>query len=297
MPELDRGVPAGTDDADKVRVAHRRLREVLDRHRDGRDGEEPDDPLTVQVMPLVLEIPHDPLPARRAVLEAAATACVAVCLDPRAGEETGETTGAFAAALMSWYGARIRKIARRARNKKWRDVQALPGVTAEVDGARVRAFTPCPVSQTPALINRLQIEGTDLVDGSDDSPDGNSGDGSGGSSHGTPSDTSYGTPVIYVDSSLGMSVGKAAAQVAHGSMLLAAEMGADAALEWSAAGFPLEVREVRRELFAGLRARAEAVRQHDASSGYAAVVQDAGYTEVAPGSVTVVAVSGTVVAG
>ncbi|HIW91119.1 MAG TPA: hypothetical protein H9870_05605 [Candidatus Corynebacterium avicola] len=292
MSELDDAL-SGTVEADeeqKIRVAHRRLREVLDRHRDGRDGEDPSDPMTVQVMPMVLEIPHDPIPDRRAMLEAAATACVAVCLDPRAGEETGGTTGGpdhpesstgtFAEALMSWYDARIRKVARRARNKKWRDVQALPGVTAEVDGARARAFTPCPVSRTPALINRLQIEGTDLVDSPDDAA-------------GTVPEE---TPVIFVDASLGMSVGKAAAQVAHGSMLLAAELPEDAALAWNAAGFPLQVREVDRERFAEVRAQAETAQQQgsgaaDAAAAYAAVVQDAGYTEVAPGSVTVVALA------
>lgn len=283
MPELDNENPglAEVEEDQKVRVAHRRLREVLDRHRDGRDGEDPSDPMTVQVMPMVLEILHDPLPARRAMLEAAASACVAVCLDPRAGEESGEegsSTGTFAEALMSWYGARIRKIARRARNKKWRDVQALPGVTVEVDGARARAFTPCPVSQTPPLINRLQIEGTDLVDSPVD----------------TAEAVSEDIPVIYVDASLGMSVGKAAAQVAHGSMLLAAEMSEDAALSWADEGFPLQVREVDRQLFAEVRAQAEMVQGQgsgieDSAADYAAVVQDAGYTEVAPGSVTVVA--------
>lgn len=281
-----------------IRVAHARLRAVRDRHRDGRDGEDPSDPSTVQAMPLVLEIPHEPRPARRGLLEAAAVACVSVCLDPRAGEpvepvesveavepvgapgDCGEATSEFAAALMRWYGARIRKVARRARNKKWRDVQSLPGVTAEVAGARARAFTPCPVTETPGPVNRLQIEGVDLEveDGQED----------------VLADDRR--PVIYVDASLGMTVGKAAAQVAHGSMLLAAEMTPDQAIVWAADGFPLHVCEVGRERFAEVRAQAEAVTGDSASSvestsTVAAVVQDAGYTEVAPGSVTVVALT------
>jgi peptidyl-tRNA hydrolase len=275
-----------------LRTAHARLRAVRDRHRDGRDGEDPSDPSTVQAMPLVLEIPHEPRPARRGLLEAAAVACVSVCLDPRAGEpvetvepvgepgDAGEATSEFAAALMRWYGARIRKVARRARNKKWRDVQSLPGVTAEVAGARARAFMPCPVTETPGPVNRLQIEGVDLEieDGQED----------------VLADDRR--PVIYVDASLGMTVGKAAAQVAHGSMLLAAEMTPDQAIVWAADGFPLHVCEVGRERFAEVRAQAEAVTGDSASSvestsTVAAVVQDAGYTEVAPGSVTVVALT------
>ncbi|MGP5928936.1 peptidyl-tRNA hydrolase [Corynebacterium glyciniphilum] len=268
--------------------AHDRLRTVLEE----RDGENPDDPMSVQAMPLVLHLPHEPRPLRRDVLEAAAVACVSLCLDDRAGVELRAESGtgpgpesepeeaAVASALMRWYGARIRKVARRARNKKWSDVQSLPGVTATVGTASVRAFAPCPVTETPAAINRLQIEGVDLP---------------------LPADAESVTagdehPVIYVDASLGMSVGKAAAQVAHGSMLLAAAMDRDRAREWRAAGFPLHVCEVDAQRFADRRAAAEQ-RERDGAGGRvahrghrdsAAVVHDAGYTEVAPGAVTVV---------
>lgn len=303
-----------TDREDAVRRAHARLARAM---AEDRDGEDPSDPSTVQAMPLVMEFPHDPLPDRRALLEAAATACVAVCLDPRAGqpeEDADEGSRAFAAALAHWYGARIRKIARRARNKKWRDVQSLPGVTVSVtahlpgrdstdsrnntdsagDGAgqdavaSVRAFTPCPVSETPGPVNKLQIQGADLV-----------------------ADPSYAdtpeavlddddAPVVYVDASLGMTVGKAAAQVGHGSMLLAAAMDPDTAVAWASRGFPLHVCEVSAERFAEVRATAEqrggtrpgaGASDRAADVPAAAVVQDAGYTEVAPGSVTVVALA------
>jgi peptidyl-tRNA hydrolase len=256
--------------------AHSRLRTVLGE----RDGENPDDPSSIQAMPLVLHIPHDPRPVRRDLLEAAAVACVSLCLDERAGVEPDDAAdGAVARALVAWYGARIRKIARRARNRKWADVQSLPGVTAVVRGAEARAFAPCPVVDTPAAINRLQIEGTDLP---------------------LPEDAEGVTvgddhPVIYVDASLGMSVGKAAAQVAHGSMLLAAAMDRDRARRWRAEGFPLHVCEVDAARFADRRAVAESREADgvrgvdDTGDGAAAVVRDAGYTEVAPGSVTVVA--------
>ncbi|RRO94275.1 hypothetical protein CXF29_07960, partial [Corynebacterium bovis] len=75
---------------------------VLRRDADPRDGENPDDPETVQAMPVVLEVPKSPRPDRRALLEAAATAAVACCLAPAAGDD-----GEWAAALQRWYGARI----------------------------------------------------------------------------------------------------------------------------------------------------------------------------------------------
>lgn len=264
-------------------LAHDRLRTGLGEDGDRPDGEDPSDPSTVQAMPLVLHLPHEPRPERRDLLEAAAIACVSVCLDERAGQDT-----AFAEALMNWYGARIRKIARRARNKKWSDVQSLPGVTASVGDpqrpASVRAFPACPVTETPALINRLQIEGTDLplpedAEGVLDADD---------------------HPVVYVDASLTMTVGKAAAQVAHGSMLLAAAMGRGRAWRWAQDGFPLHVCEVDAGRFEVVRAEAErrergagtqdtGASDGSGADGSAAVVRDAGYTEVAPGSVTVVA--------
>jgi peptidyl-tRNA hydrolase len=273
-------------------AAHARLAVLDDRSgRGGEDAEDPADPETVQAMPLVLEIRHDPLPDRRALLEAAARACVAVCLDPRAGEDPAVSP--WAGALVRWYGARIRKVARRARNKKWRDVQEVPGVTVSVGTASARAFLPCPVHRTPTAVNKLQISGVDLAP--DPSYAVETGDPEAvllGVGVGADRDGAA-DPVIYVDGSLGMSVGKAAAQVCHGSMLLAAAMTVDAAAAWADDGFPLHVCEVDAARFAAVHAGARQLRAGSGrSSGRtAAVVQDAGYTEVAPGSVTVVAVT------
>ncbi|MGI1861894.1 aminoacyl-tRNA hydrolase, partial [Corynebacterium striatum] len=83
---------------------------------------------------------------------------------------------------------------------------------------------------------------------------------------------------IYVDSSLEMSAGKAAAQVGHGSMLLAAKMSFEEVKRWAARDFVLSVREIDSEGF--LRACA---------APGAVVVRDAGFTEVAPDSATVCA--------
>lgn len=222
-----------------------------------RGGENPDDPQTVQAMQIALHVPKVDPPVRTDLLAAAAQAVVQVCLDPRAAEP-----GTWHDALEQWYGHRIRKIARRARGAAWDGVQALPGRTATAGTATARAFIPSAVGEVPHAISKLQISGTDLPLNED-----------------APGDPEI--PTIAVDTSLGMTAGKAAAQAGHGSMLLAAAMSAEAVAAWAADGFPLQVREVPRELFTELAAEPGAV-----------AVQDSGFTEVAPGSTTVVALPG-----
>ncbi len=215
-------------------------------------GEDPEQPETVQAMQLVINLPKQDPPTRNRVLNDAARAAVAVCLDERAGQE-----GYWRESLQNWYSHRIRKVARRARNKAWDDVQALPGVTV----GSVRAFIPSAVGEVPHEVAKLQIKGTELEPTEDLPlvPD---------------------APMIYVDTDLGMSLGKAAAQVGHASMLLAAARPAEWVSEWAQAGFPLNVREVARAEFG----------QHCRTRG-AVPVRDAGFTEVAPGSITTVALT------
>lgn len=202
-------------------------------------------------MSIALEIPKRDKPSRNAMLRAAAIAVVACCLDKRAADL--EST--YSIGLKSWYGERIRKIARRGRNTAWDRVQLVPGVTAEIDGAKARAMVPTPVDETYADVNKLQIAGTDL-----------------------PYDEELPElgpwPTLWVDRDLDMTAGKAAAQVGHASMLYAATLPIEQAWQWAQAGFPLNVREVPR---------AELPDAHDR----AVEVKDAGFTEIAPGSITV----------
>ena len=71
----------------------------------------------VRAMPVVLRLERPPA-ARTPVLEAAARAALAVCLDPRS-----EPGGEWHEAVAVWIGSRIRKIARRARGAHWAAVQ------------------------------------------------------------------------------------------------------------------------------------------------------------------------------
>ena len=215
-------------------------------------SEDARDPQTVQAMQLAINLPKQDPPSRNQVLADAARAAVAVCLDPRAGED-----GFWRDALDAWYSHRIRKVARRARNKAWEDVQALPGVTV----GSVRAFVPSAVSEVPHSIAKLQIKGTEIEPGEV-----------------RPLDSE--APLIALDTSLQMSAGKAAAQAGHASMLLAAARETSWVQQWAQADFPLNVRELPREEFAELAARPETV-----------AVRDAGFTEVAPGSTTAIAIA------
>ncbi len=124
---------------------------------------------------------------------------------------------------------------------------------------RARAFAPSAVGEVDPLIGKLQIGHTDLAYDEPGAPLGDA-------------------PVIYVDRSLDMSAGKAAAQVGHGSMMLAAAMSVGEARAWAGTGFKLSVREVSGEDF----------RTACAQDG-AVIIVDAGFTEIAPDSATVCA--------
>ena len=206
----------------------------------------------VRAMPVILRLDRPPA-ARTPVLEAAARAALAVCLDPRA-EEGGE----WHEDVTTWIGSRIRKIARRARGAHWAAVQELPGVTVDVDGAQARALLPGPVDDVPKVVGRLQIGGTDLPDDE-------------------PGPPGAGVPVIWVNGALGMTVGKAAAQVGHASMLDAAARGLSEVP-------PYAVRSAPPARWAELCRAAE--------RGEAVAVRDAGFTEVAPGTITAITTCG-----
>lgn len=234
-----------------IAAAHQLLTERVSGDYKAR-SEAPDDPQTVQAMQMAINLPKQDPPSRNQVLADAARAAVAVCLDPRAGED-----GFWRDAVDAWYSHRIRKVARRARNKAWDDVQALPGVTV----GHVRAFVPSAVADVPHAIAKLQIKGTEIEPGEV-----------------LPRDPHV--PLIALDASLHMSAGKAASQAGHASMLLAAARDTSWVQQWAEAGFPLDVRELPREEFAELATRPDAV-----------AVRDAGFTEVAPGSTTALAIA------
>ncbi|MFE3190279.1 peptidyl-tRNA hydrolase [Nocardia sp. NPDC059240] len=221
-------------------------------------GGDPEDPALVQAMPMVLHIPKHEPPNRSALLAAAASSVVALCLDERVGPD-----GEWEERYLTWKRSRIRKVARRARGAQWLAVQEVAGVTVEFAGAQARAFVPGPVGEVDPRIRRLQISGTELP--SDD-----------------PIAIDPESPVLWVNAELGMTVGKAAAQVGHASMLLAGALPVARAYAWAAQGFRCTVADADPIQWAAL--------QRQVAQGGAVAVRDAGFTEVAPGSTTVIAV-------
>ncbi|MEV0298934.1 aminoacyl-tRNA hydrolase [Nocardia sp. NPDC050710] len=218
---------------------------------------DPGDPDLVQAMQMVLHLPKVDPPPRSALLAAAAAASVAVCLDERVGPG-----GPWEQRYLAWKRSRIRKVARRARGAQWLAANEVDGVTVEIDGAQARALVPSAVVDVDPRIKRLQIGGTDLE-------------------HDKPGAPDPELPVLWVNSALGMTLGKSAAQVGHASMLLAGALSPESAWRWAERGFHCSVREADAEQWRSLAAQV--------SAGSAVAVRDAGFTEIAPGSLTVIA--------
>ncbi|MFG2226778.1 aminoacyl-tRNA hydrolase [Streptomyces sp. NPDC048644] len=206
------------------------------------------------VLPLVVHIERAGPPARTDALVTAARAVLVLLTDERA---TGD--GDWAAAVRDWQDARIRKVVRRARGAEWRRAQALPGITVTGERAEVRVYPPVPLDGWPKDLARLQVSGTDL-----DDPE-------------PPAAPADGVPVLWCNPELEMSAGKTMAQTGHGAQLAWWELSEPERAAWRAAGFPLAVRTASPDAWEELT-----------RSGLP-MVRDAGFTEIRPGSATVVA--------
>ncbi|MGW6978170.1 aminoacyl-tRNA hydrolase [Streptomyces sp. NPDC054932] len=207
------------------------------------------------VLPLVVRIEKAAPPARTDALQTAARAVLVLLTDERARGE-----GEWAQAVSDWQDARIRKVVRRARGAEWRKTHGLPGVTVDGDGAQVRVFPPVPLDGWPKELAKLQVSGTDL-----DDPEP------------VTAAPEPGLPVLWLNPGLDMSAGKAMAQAGHAAQLAWWELTGPERTAWQDSGFRLAVRTAPRERWAEL------------SGSGLPVVRDAGFTEIAPGSATVVA--------
>jgi peptidyl-tRNA hydrolase len=226
-----------------------------------------EDPALVRAMPVILRIERADPPARTPLLEAAAAAAVAVCLDPRA-----EPDGEWHEPVRAWVDGRIRKVSRRARGAHWAAVESLPGVTVTVDGASARALVPGLVAEAPKEVTRLQISGSELpLD--------------------EPGPPPEGVPVLWLNPTVTMTAGKLAAQVGHASMLLAAALRADGHEDFLAdwKDFRCAVRTPPLRQWASLHPGDDPLNAWRRRGVVA--VRDAGFTEVDPGTVTVLAQS------
>lgn len=224
---------------------------------------EDETPETVRAMQLVLRFEKQAPPGRTALLEAAAAASVAVCLDQRA-----EPGGPWHDEVATWIAGRIRKVSRRARGAHWAAVDAVDGVTVRVDGADVRALVPGLVAELPHEVKRLQISGSELP------PD-------------EPAEPTPDLPVLWLNPTIEMTAGKAAAQVGHGTMIMAALLDKAAREQWGTVGYRCAVRTPSIDQWRALDPAADPADAWHRRGIIA--VRDAGFTEVAPGTITVLA--------
>ncbi|ARP72939.1 peptidyl-tRNA hydrolase [Streptomyces sp. MUSC 125] len=206
------------------------------------------------VLPLVVRVERSAPPARTDALETAARAVLLMLSDERA---LGD--GEWAEAVRNWEDARIRKVVRRARGAEWRRAVALPGITTTGRSAEVRVFPPVPLHGWPKDLAKLQVSGTELHD-----PE-------------PPAAADPAQPVLWLSPELQMSAGKAMAQAGHGAQLAWWALPDTARTTWRDSGFPLSVRT------------ADPTDWNRLTASGLPVVRDAGFTEIAPGSVTVVA--------
>ncbi len=207
------------------------------------------------MLPLVVRLERTDPPARTDALETSARAVLTLLADPRVTGADGEWSERVAA----WEDARIRKVVRRARGGEWRKAGELPGITVTGGTAEVRVFPPVPLDGWPKELAKLQVSGTDLEEA------------------GEPAEPLPGTPVLWLNPDLEMSAGKTMAQTGHAAQLAWWRLDDGQRKEWAQTGFALAVRTATPAAWAELTA-----------SGLP-LVRDAGFTEIAPGSCTVVA--------
>jgi Peptidyl-tRNA hydrolase PTH2 len=181
----------------------------------------------------------------------------------RAGELAGAAAVAcvrepdFAEAVAAWR-PRPRKVCLRARTDgQWRQVLEQPHALA---GDAVAALPPRRRSERGPLLERLQAMSTDLGAAPETAP------------------ARPGALTYLLNPQAPMSSGKTLAQVAHAAVI-AAETGRFE--DWVEAGCPARMLAPPADDFAAAAARDD----------LAACVADAGLTEVAPGTVTVIALA------
>lgn len=206
-------------------------------------------------MQLVVRLERDPVPDHLAVLRSTASTvalAIAAFTGPEADPEVRNRTE-------RWRTGPIRKVVRRARGAGWTRQLAVPGVFVHEGEVGVAAHVPGPVDEVHPEVARLQVGGLTL-EGSEPGGD---------------------APVqVVLNPHVEMTTGKAAAQAGHAAQLVLQDLSSDAAQAWVGEGAPVSVRTAAEGEWDALVATAPVV------------VADGGFTEVAPGTITVVATHG-----
>ena len=218
------------------------------------DGDDLDGGEVPWALQVVVRVEKDPAPQHTAVLEATASAVVLALVAFTADDAEPDVRRR----TERWRAGPIRKVVRRARGAGWTRQLAVPGVVVHRTGeVEVAVHVPGPVDEVDPEVSRLQVGGLTLEDAA----------------------PATGTPdvVLHLNPHVEMTTGKAAAQVGHAAQLVLESLDDVDAARWTAAGAPVQVVTAPT---------ADWDRLVDAAP---VVVADGGFTEVAPGTRTVVA--------
>lgn len=159
--------------------------------------------------------------------------------------------GAWKPNVDAWLEGRIRKIARRARAGEWETVRNMDGIYASYGKAEVMILPPHPVDDVPKEIKKLQVAGLDLVR----------------DSNFIVGDT-CGHLQFAVNPQIEMSTGKTLAQVGHAVQLTIFGSDRKTLNSWRENNHPISI------------------TNWEVLEGNSFTVHDAGFTEVAAGSLT-----------
>ncbi|HEY5881112.1 MAG TPA: peptidyl-tRNA hydrolase [Nakamurella sp.] len=112
----------------------------------------------IRAMQLVLRMERADPPSWHRAVALAAGGAAAICLDERTAPG-----GEWHDAVADYVRGHIRKVVRRARGAHWAAAQDLPGLTLESAGTQVRLLVPGPAAELDPRISRLQVGGTDVA--------------------------------------------------------------------------------------------------------------------------------------
>lgn len=200
----------------------------------------------------VLKDPADPAGHEETCLAAALASAAALALFP--DEEL----------WLPWYRSGQGKSVRRGKPKDLRAIEAQGAAVVRVGKALAAAQAPATYPLTGRM-KQLQVAGTEMEHGDAEVE------------HMLPAPGDVPVLNLAVDTSLGMSTGKAAAQSAHAAFDWAVQLGEEAMAAWMDAEQPAVLVPLPAK---GMRkARRKATVE----------IHDAGHTEIAPGSMTALA--------